>query len=324
MLFAIIAPANAHSLELCGILDALAEANAMLIPQRRYDIVVLAESAQPIMCQSGMKICPHGTLEELDGPADTLIVAGGYGLPLPPSPAAAEWLAREAMAARRYGSACTGAFWLAAAGLLDGRRATTHWAYADELARRHPRAHVAVDQMVLRDGRLVTAGGVTAAIDLTLSLIEQDHGHALALWVARRLVMFLKRPGGQAQFSAHLAGPAALRENIARVQADVRAHPEGDHALGALARRAAMSERNFSRVFRRETGMSAADFVERARIDAARAMLEKEPPAIDAIALRCGFSGQDALRRAFVRQLHITPGAYRRAFRTSLEGDLRS
>ncbi|RJF86093.1 GlxA family transcriptional regulator [Sphingomonas cavernae] len=320
MLFAIIAPANAHSLELCGILDALAEANMMLPQQRQYEAVVLAEQAQAIPCQSGMRIIPHGILEDLDGPADTLIVAGAYGVPFPASPSAADWLRREAKAARRYGSACTGAFWLGAAGLLDGRRVTTHWAYAAELARQFRKARVEADRIVLRDGRLVTAGGVTAAIDMTLALIEEDHGHALALWVARRLVTFLRRPGGQAQYSVNLAAPAALRENIERVQMRVRNHPDENHSLGALARRAAMSERNFSRVFRRETGMSAADFVEKARIDAVRRLLESGPPSVDAIAVKCGFSGQDAMRRAFVRQMQVTPGAYRRAFRSALEG----
>lgn len=322
MLFAIIAPANAHSLELCGILDALAEANTMLPPQRAYEPVVLAEQAQVIPCHSGMRIAPDGVLEDLDGPANTLIVVGAYGVPFPASPTGTDWLRREAMACRRYGSACTGAFWLGAAGLLDGRRVTTHWAYAAELARQYPRARVEAEQMVLRDGPLVTAGGVTAAIDMTLALIEEDHGHAIALWVARRLAMYLRRPGGQAQYAVNLAAPAALRDNIERVQMRVRNHPEENHSLGAMARRAAMSERNFSRVFRRETGMSAADFVEKARIDAARRMLESGPPNVNSIALKCGFSGQDAMRRAFVRQMQVTPGAYRRAFRSSLASNL--
>lgn len=321
MLFAIVAPANAHSLEICGVLDALAEANVMLAPAKRYETVVLAENLEPILCHSGIRIVPDGVLEDLDGPADTLLVAGAYGLPFPASEAGCDWLRRETQASRRYGAVCTGAFWLAAAGLLDGRCATTHWAYAGELARQCPRAIVVPERMIVRDARLFTSAGVSAAIDMALALIEEDHGRALALWVARRLVMFLKRPGGQAQFSIHLASQLAMRDNIERVQIWVRKHPRDDHSLGALAHRAAMSERNFSRVFRRETGVSAADFVERTRIDAARRMLEEGDVPPQDIAPVCGFNGVDAMRRSFVRQMHVTPGAYRRRFRTSMGDD---
>lgn len=321
MLFAIVAPANVHSLEVCGILDALTEANAMLQPAKRYQTVVLAEKPDSIPCNSGLRIVPDGALEDLDGPADTLLVAGGYGLPFPPSEAACDWLRREAQAARRYGSVCTGAFWLGAAGLLDGRRATTHWAYAEELERRFPRTTVDPDRLFLRDGPLVTSGGVLAGVDLVLALIEEDHGRSLALWVARRLVMFLKRPGGQSQFSVHLAARTALRANIERVQLYVRDHPAADHSLGALADRAAMSERNFSRVFRREAGMSATAFVERTRIDAARRMLEDGLLPLPAIAKRSGFGNADAMRRSFMRLMGVTPGAYRRRFHSAARED---
>ena len=211
-------------------------------------------------------------------------------------------------------SVCTGAFLLAEAGMLDGCRATTHWASCDELARRHPEVEVETDPIFVRDGNVITSAGVTAGMDLALSLVEEDLGREVALETARWLVLFLKRPGGQAQFSAQLAAQMADREPLRELQQWLPDNLGEDLSIPALARRACMSERNFARAFRAETGMTPAAYVEAARVERARRELETTDLPVDAVAARCGFGTVETMRRAFGRRMGVNPAAYRERF----------
>jgi transcriptional regulator GlxA family with amidase domain len=210
---------------------------------------------------------------------------------------------------------CTGAFLLAAAGLLDGRRATTHWAWCGALANRYPAVQVEPDPIFVRDGDVITSAGVTAGMDLALSLVEENIGRDVALEAARWLVLFLKRPGGQAQFSSQLASQLADREPLRELQAWVADNLDGDLSVPALARRACMSERNFARAFRRETGMTPAAYVEVVRVERARIALESGDSPVELVARQVGFGTVETMRRAFRRRLGVPPADYRSRFR---------
>lgn len=317
MLVAIFAPPGARSLEISGPRDVFGEANHHIAERAAYDVQVIAETPGPITCATGDRILPDRMINDAGDPIDTLMVAGPRGVPEPPSAAVCTWLRRCSARVRRYGSVCTGAFLLGAAGLLDGKRATTHWRYAGDLARAVPAAVIEPDLIFVREGRLFTSAGVAAGLDLALALVEEDHGRAVALAVARELVLFLKRPGGQSQFSVQLAAQVATRSPVERVQQWIRDNPAGDLSVPELALRAAMSERNFSRVFREEAGMTPADFVEATRVDAARRLLEETNLPVQRIAAASGFGGVDAQRRAFLRRLGVRPAEYRARFRTA-------
>jgi transcriptional regulator GlxA family with amidase domain len=216
---------------------------------------------------------------------------------------------------RRFGSVCTGAFVLAAAGLLDGRRVATHWHHTKELAAFRPAVTVDEDAIFVKDGHLYTSAGVTAGIDLALALVEEDHGRDVALGVARELVVFARRPGGQTQFSVHLAAQAAEPGGIGDVQRWALDHPSADLSVESCARRAGMSARHFARVFAREVGATPAAWIEAVRIERARALLEETARGVDDVASRCGFGTSETMRRAFVRRLGVAPTAYRERFR---------
>ena len=278
-----------------------------------YTIEVVAPGGAPIPTDSGYAIAPAGALEAVRGPIDTLLVAGGAGA----RHASAETVARvRRLAARtdRVASVCTGAYVLAAAGLLDGRRATTHWSWCHDLQRRHPAVTVERDPIFVVDGPVRTSAGVTAGMDLALALVEEDLGPRVALEVARWLVVFVKRPGGQAQFSAQLAGQSADRVPLRELQAWMADHLDADLSVPALAARACMSERHFARAFKAETGMTPAVYVESLRVERARLALESGAAPIDAVAARCGFGTVETLRRAFARRLGVSPAAYRNRF----------
>ncbi|HLH15465.1 MAG TPA: helix-turn-helix domain-containing protein, partial [Solirubrobacteraceae bacterium] len=213
-------------------------------------------------------------------------------------------------------SVCTGAFVLAAAGLLDGRRASTHWAAASRLQREHPRVHVDPEPIFVRDGDVWTSAGVTAGMDLALALVEEDLGRELALTIARHLVLFLRRPGNQSQFSATLAAQRAAREPLREVQRAIVEDLAREHSVEAMAARAHMSVRHFARAFRAETGVTPARHVERVRVEAARRRLEDSAEPIAAIAASCGFANAETMRRAFLRSVHVGPAEYRRRFTT--------
>ncbi|MDN6887761.1 helix-turn-helix domain-containing protein, partial [Variovorax sp. CAN2819] len=249
------------------------------------------------------------------GAIDTLLVAGSPRVEdMAADTQLQDWLRRQARTVRRYGSVCSGAFVLAASGLLDGKRVATHWKLAGQLASDYPLASVESDAIYVRDGQLFTSAGVTAGMDLALAMVEEDHGRDLALSVARQLVMFLKRPGGQSQFSAHLAAQTSERSSMREVQDHVLANLKADLSVPALARRAGMSERNFARIFRSETGTTPAEFVENARIDAARRMAEESDLPAKRLADAVGYANVDGFRRAFGRRLGVSLVEYRRRF----------
>jgi len=259
----------------------------------------------------------HGRRAALGASAgvDTLIVPGGYGRrEAAADRALLEWVSEVAATARRTASVCTGAFLLAAAGLLDGRRATTHWASAAELAASYPAVDVDPEPIFLRDGPIWTSAGVTAGMDLALALVEEDLDRDAALALARHLVMFLRRPGNQSQFSATLSAQQPAREPLREVQRHVLEHPAADLSVEALATRAHMSPRHFARSFAAETGVTPARYVEQVRLEAARLRLEDTATPVAVIAETCGFGTPETMRRAFLRTLQIGPAEYRRRF----------
>jgi transcriptional regulator GlxA family with amidase domain len=275
-----------------------------------YEVRTVA--SEPGLMRTSSVPLHAGPLE--DGPLDTLLVPGGRGVREADERLVA-WIREAAGRARRVTSVCTGAFLLARAGLLDGRRVTTHWAYCAALARSHPEVAVEADPIYVRDGNVTTSAGVTAGMDLALALVEEDHGRELALEVARWLVLFLKRPGGQAQFSAQLAAQLAEREPLRDLQAWLPDHLDEDLSVPALARRACMSERNFARAFRDETGMTPAAYVEVARVERARIALETGDLPVETIAGQTGFGTVETMRRAFRRRVGVSPADYRSRFR---------
>jgi transcriptional regulator GlxA family with amidase domain len=304
------------AMDVFGPLEAFATANpAAGRPLYRLEIAGMTKA--PVATSlGGIEITPTIALDDIAGPIDTLLVSGGFGQPEASSDQRLlAWLRSNRLRARRCGSICTGAFVLAAAGLLDGKRATTHWALAEELSRRYPEVSVEADAIYVRDGNVYTSAGVTTGIDLALSLIEEDHGRTLSLRVARALVAYLKRPGGQSQFSNHLLAQFAASPPVRQAQEWALENLSANLSVQALAKRAGMSERSFRRAFVEETGEAPRDFVERIRIDAARSLFEEAQLSVQVVATRCGFESADNLRRAFVRRLGVTPHDYRQRFR---------
>jgi transcriptional regulator GlxA family with amidase domain len=245
---------------------------------------------------------------------DTLVVAGGAGMVDGVDDDVLDWVARASRRARRTASICTGAFLLAAAEVLDGRPAVTHWAYCAELQRRFERVAVDPDPVFINDGDVWTSAGSTAGIDLALALVEQDLGPRVAVATARRLVMFLKRPGGQSQFSRALSAQVAARPELRDLQEWINGHLDEDLSIPVLAERAAMSDRSFTRAFLREVGQTPAAYVEGLRIEHARVLLEDGARSLNAVARAVGFTSQEVLRRAFHRRLGVSPSAYRDRF----------
>ena len=286
--------------------------------QARYIVEVVAPRAGPVRTMSGLRLGVDSAIGASTGPIDTFVIAGGNreGISaVTESAALVGHVVRLAQQSRRVASVCSGAFILAAAGLLDGRRVTTHWSACDELARRYPKLTVERDPIFVRDGSISTSAGVTAGIDLALALLEDDLGHDAAMAVARQLVVFLKRPGGQSQFSAALQTQSADRDDVSAVQAWIVDHLADDLSVSRLAHRAAMSPRNFARVFTASIGMTPARYVERARVEAARRRLEESDVGVDAVARDCGFGSSETMRRSFMRALNVAPTDYRRRFR---------
>ena len=281
-----------------------------------YEVTIAAPEREPLAA-SAVSLMPDAALGSLRGPVDTLVVAGGLGVRLlEHDEAFLGVLRRVAGRSRRTAGVCTGAFLLAAAGLLEGRRATTHWASCGLLADRYPGVTVDPDPIFVRDGDLYTSAGVTAGMDLALALVEEDLGHEVALETARWLVLFVKRPGGQAQFSAQLTAQTAERRPLRELQAWMADHLDSDLSVPALSARAHMSERNFARAFAREVGMTPAAYVEAARVESARNALEAGEAPVDVVARRSGFGTVETMRRAFHRRLGVGPADYRRRFRS--------
>jgi len=288
-----------------------------------YSIDLLTATGAAIRTSSGLTLEPHGPLDNRE--IDTLVIPGGKG-----TRAAAQdekliaWIRTAARRSRRVTSVCTGAFLLARAGLLDGRRATTHWAACNALQRQHPTIEVDPDPIFVRDGNVYTSAGVTAGIDLALALVEEDLGPQAALAVARSLVLFVKRPGGQAQFSAGLRSQTASHRRIRELQQWIGGNLTDDLSVPALAARCHMSERNFSRVFARQVGSTPAAYVESLRIERARLLLETTEHQLEHIAAESGFGTVETLRRSFARRLHASPSDYRRRFGNVIPIDRRA
>jgi transcriptional regulator GlxA family with amidase domain len=282
-----------------------------------YDVSVAAMEAGPLPTGRGPTILVDRTLRSVRGRIDTLVVVGGNSaFAAARDGALVRAVTRLAARSRRVASVCTGAFVLAAAGLLDGRRATTHWQACELLARWHPSVEVATDPIFVRDGDVWTSAGVTAGMDLALALVADDLGRDAALRTARQLVMFVQRPGGQSQFSAQLGVLASMRDPIRELQAWIADHPDADLAVERLAARAAMSPRHFARVFRDEVGVTPAAYVERARLEVAQRLLETTTLPVDEVSRAAGFGTVDTMRRTFARRVGASPSEYRERFRT--------
>jgi transcriptional regulator GlxA family with amidase domain len=280
-----------------------------------YTQELVAHGRGAFATSSGLRLHPDGDALDCRGSIDTLIVAGGQGTrEAMQDRELVDWIAGAAARSRRVASVCTGAFLLARAGLLDGRRATTHWDSCDLLRRHFPEVRVETDPIFVKDGNVYTSAGVTAGIDLALALVEEDLGRALALDVARQLVLFVKRPGGQAQFSTQLASQIAEREPLRELQSWMPDHLAEDLSVPALAERAFMSPRNFARAFRREVGMTPAAYVEALRVERARLALEDAGSSLESVARSCGFGTVETMRRAFHRRIGVGPAAYRGRF----------
>lgn len=312
---AILVFQNFQLLDVAGPADVFAEACRQLGQPHAYRVQLIGTGEAMLESTSGLRMAVDATIATHRGVIDTLLVAGSPKIEdMASDEALRDWLRRQSRGVRRYGSVCTGAFVLAASGLLDGKRVATHWNSAARLAAEYPLADVEPDAIYVKDGKLFTSAGVTAGMDLALAMVEEDHGRDIALRVARELVMFLKRPGGQSQFSAHLAAQTSERSGVRAAQDHVLANLKDDLSVPALALRAGMSERTFARVFRSETGTTPAEFVEKARIDAARRLAEESDMPGKRLADEVGYPSADGFRRAFVRRLGVSLGEYRRRF----------
>ncbi len=282
-----------------------------------YRVELVTNAARGLVASSsGLTLSGANDYRSVRGNIDTVMVPGGDGAEqLLCDEAFLDWLRRMSTRARRIGSICTGAFLLAAAGILDGRRAVTHWDWCGRLAAAFPNVKVEQDPIFIKEGKVYTSAGVTAGIDLALALVEEDHGHRRALEIARDLVVFMRRPGGQSQVSSLLAAQASALRPIEDLQAWIVEHLRSDLDVETLARRCGLSPRHFARIFIAEKGITPARFVEQIRVDAARALLEGTDYGPKEVAARTGFGSADSMRRSFVRVLGVAPGEYSRRFR---------
>ncbi|MBT1182892.1 helix-turn-helix domain-containing protein [Streptomyces sp. CJ_13] len=309
-------------LDVTGPAEVFALANRETGGTAGYRVQLAGRAGGAVATSAGVRLVADLSFAEVGGVLDTLLVPGAVDMH-PGGPVAridrdvVEWVKRAAPQARRVASVCAGAHLLAAAGLLDGRTATTHWSTAAQLAADHPAVTVDPDPIFVQSGKVWTGAGISACMDLALALVAEDLGEEVALAVARQLVMYLKRQGGQSQFSVPLSRPPASRRDIDELRMFIADHLDGDLSAAALAGRMCLSERHFARVFRQETGTSPASYVEAARVEAARRLLESTDQALDEVAAGCGFGSVETLHRALRKQIGTSPAAYRRRFRTA-------
>lgn len=311
---------DAHILDVVGPLEVLTGAKLFLPDETRtYDVHVVAHEAGKVTTTSGLTIEADQSFEDAARdarPIDTLMITGGHGtVRALADKSLLDFVALAAARASRIVSICTGAMILAEVGLLDGKRATTHWWWCPILSQKYPKVQVEADAIYVRDGNTWTSAGVTTGMDLALSLVEMDWGHDIALQVARYNVMYMMRPGGQSQFSAHLVAQKAKNTVINNTLTYVLGHLGDGLTVTALAARAAMSERTFARKFKDETGMTPAAYVEAARVQAARVELEQSDTGIEQIAVQTGFQSAERMRRAFQRHVGVSASDYRERFR---------
>jgi len=271
-----------------------------------------------LLTHRGLSLTGAIPIKEIKGPIDTLVIAGGAGAETGVyDEAFVSWIAETGARSRRVASICTGAFLLAAAGLLDGKEAVTHWRFCDQLAKEFPKVKVRPEPIFLRDGSVYTSAGITAGIDLSLALVEEDHGHRPALDVARFLVMFLVRPGGQAQFSHMLSRQAVTSQPLRELQVWMLENLREDLSVDRLAERIGMSPRHFTRICLKETKMNPGQFVDRMRVEAAQQLIDSSTMGLKEIADECGFATADSMRRVFLRVLGITAGEYTKRFKST-------
>jgi transcriptional regulator GlxA family with amidase domain len=310
----VLAVEGCNSLDVFGPVEVFHHANCELPGTYRVELVGPTEG-DTVTMENGIRLAV-APLPEPPPRHDTLVVAGGAGArEAVEDPTIVDWVARASRRAHRTVSVCTGAYLLAAAGLLDDRDATTHWSHCDDLARRYAQIRVDPDPVFINDGHIWTSAGITAGIHLALALVEADVGPSVALAAARELVVFFKRPGGQSQFSSALSAQQAARPELRELQAWIAGHLDEELTVPVLAERALMSERSFARAFHREVGQTPAAYVEALRIERARNLLEDGSPSLEAVAQSTGFASAEVLRRAFRRRVGVSPADYRERFR---------
>ncbi|MDY7545695.1 DJ-1/PfpI family protein [Glaciimonas sp. CA11.2] len=284
-----------------------------------YEVAIASTKIGMIVSDTLMSLEATKAISTLALP-DLAIIVGAPDIEksLQDSPEIVEWVANAAPKIQRLAALCTGSFFLAEGGALDGRRATTHWRFSERLGKKYPAIKVDADAIFIREGNIWTSAGVTAGMDLALAIVEEDFGREIALEVARDLVIYLKRPGGQSQFSVHLSSQMTTHPTIRELQSWIMLHLDDDLSIPKLAARIAMSERNFARVFQRETAESPAEFIESARFEVARRMLEENTSALKQIVLKTGFRTEEKMRRVFQKKIGVTPKVYRERFSTTV------
>jgi transcriptional regulator GlxA family with amidase domain len=309
----IVGPPPVQILDVTGPLEVFSNAPG-------YDIQLANPGLErTLKTNRGVMLADATPIADVRGPIDTLVIAGGPGAENGTyDPNFIAWIAKAGSQARRVASICTGAFLLAEAGLLNGKQAVTHWTFCDRLAREYPKVAVRPEPIFLRDGSIYTSAGITAGIDLSLTLVEEDHGHETALRIARFLVMFLVRPGGQAQYSHMLSHQAVTSQPLRELQVWMLQHLREPLTVESLAERIGMSARHFTRVCLRETGMNPGQFVDRMRVEAAQQIIDSSSRGLKEIAASCGFQSADAMRRTFLRVLGVTAAEYASRFKSTL------
>ncbi|KUJ36908.1 GlxA family transcriptional regulator [Streptomyces sp. NPDC093228] len=302
-------------LDVTGPIEVFSSANEF---GGRYRVQIASEDGAEVTTAAGTRISADLAVDDVREPSDVVVIPGGPSWEtLIKDDALLDVVRRLHEKARRTASVCTGAFLLAAAGLLDRRRAATHWRHSEQLALRFPSVQVEQDAIFVRDGRMMTSAGVSAGIDLSLALVEEHCGAEVARAVAKDMVVFMQRPGGQSQFSIRSQVPHSRHEMLRRVLDEVATNPGANHTLTAMARRAGVSVRHVTRLFFEEVGTTPARYVEQVRLEAARVLLEAGDDSMPVVARHTGFGSPESMRRAFVRHLGVTPGAYRNSFRTT-------
>ena len=305
---------NVLLLDVTGPMDAFAIANRFLPEDQRYRLLTVACEPGAIRGSCGLQVVADLPLAALPGAVDLLLVPGGPGAYDITLPELEHWLGQAARQARRFGAICTGVFLLGRAGLLGGYRCTTHWNYVERLARMFPEAQVETEQIYVMDRNLITSGGITAGIDLALAVVAEDHGKALALEVAKVLLVARHRQGGQTPYGPLLAAVPRDDSPIARVQAYIVDHIDQAYTVQKMAEIVAMSGRNFARTFQREVGITPLQYLQNARIDQARKLLEGSELALKVVAARCGFGSDRHMRKVFCERIGMTPAQYRAQF----------
>lgn len=316
MKVAIVVFEGVQALDVAGPMDVFAEANNFLPPDQQYDITLVGIRSGSVRCANGMELNVGIDYLHYEDRPDLLLVAGGPKLPeVHPDPGFLQWLSAKAEGCLRFGSVCNGAFLLGHAGLLNGKEVTAHWHDVDRLAAQFPRAYVRPDKIFVRDGRLFTSAGVTAGIDLCLALVTEDWGHEMALRIAKRLIVYIRREGGQSQFSPYLAVGPKEETIVAKVLRYVTDHISEQLSIEELADAVAVSRRTFSRIFAKNANMTPSAFVEQVRIDFSRKLLEETDLPLKTVAFRCGFHSASHMRIIFTKRLDTTPREYRLRFR---------